>query len=115
TEIAPLDLERFEATGLFVERARARLPDFVPTEADSAAIAAICQRLDGLPLAIELAAARVTGMSCAQLASRLDDALPLLTVGRRAAPLRQQTLRATLDWSHNLLSPAEQVVFRRLA
>jgi predicted ATPase/DNA-binding XRE family transcriptional regulator len=115
TAVAALDLERFEATRLFVERAGARLPDFVPTDADSAAIAAICQRLDGLPLAIELAAARVTVMSCAQLASRLDNALGLLTVGRRAAPPRQQTLRATLDWSHNLLPSAEQAVFRRLA
>jgi non-specific serine/threonine protein kinase len=109
------DLERFEASRLFVERARARRPDFAPTDAEPAAIVAICQRLDGLPLAIELAAARVVALSCTQLAARLDEALPLLTTGARTAPARQQTLRTTIDWSHALLTPAEQVVFRQLA
>jgi predicted ATPase/DNA-binding CsgD family transcriptional regulator len=113
--LTPVDLERFEATRLFVERVLDRLPQFVPSPADSAAIAAICQRLDGMPLAIELAAARVIVMGCSQLASRLDHALPLLIGGQRAAPPRQQTLRATLDWSHNLLSTEEQAVFRRVA
>jgi non-specific serine/threonine protein kinase len=113
--VAPVDLERFEATRLFVERGRARQPDFVPSQVDASAIVAICQRLDGLPLAIELAAARLPVLSCAQLAARLDDALPLLTTGTRTAPARQQTLRATVDWSHALLTPEERVVFRRLA
>jgi non-specific serine/threonine protein kinase len=113
--VVRVDLEGFEATRLFVERARARRPNFVPTDAEAAAIAAICQRLDGLPLAIELAAARVAVLSCAQLAERLDEALPLLTTGMRTAPARHQALRATVDWSHVLLTPAEQAVFRRLA
>jgi predicted ATPase/DNA-binding CsgD family transcriptional regulator len=112
---AQSDLERFEATRLFVERVRARRPDFAPTGVDASAIAAICQRLDGLPLAIELAAARLEVLSCAELAERLDDALPLLTTGMRTAPARHQTLRATVDWSHALLTAAEQVMFRRLA
>jgi predicted ATPase/DNA-binding CsgD family transcriptional regulator/transcriptional regulator with XRE-family HTH domain len=115
SNVAQVDLERFEATRLLVERARARHPDFVPSAADMSAIVSICQRLDGLPLAIELAAARLTALSCAQLATRLDEALPLLTTGVRTAPARQRTLRATVDWSHALLTPAEQVVFRRLA
>jgi non-specific serine/threonine protein kinase len=115
SDASQADLERFEATRLFVERAHARYPDFVPSAADRSAIVAICQLLDGLPLAIELAAARIVVLSCAQLAARLDEALPLLTTGVRTAPARQQTLRATVDWSHALLTPAEQVVFRRLA
>jgi non-specific serine/threonine protein kinase len=115
SNFAPVDLERFEATRLFVERARARQPDFDPSDMDAAAIVAICQRLDGLPLAIELAAARLAVLSCTQLATRLDRALPLLITGVRTAPARQQTLRATIDWSHALLTPAEAVVFRRLA
>ena len=114
SDVARVDLERFEATRLFVERARARRPDFVPSEADASAIVAICRRLDGLPLAIELAAARLVVLTCAQLAARFDEALPLLTTGVRTAPARQQTLRATLDWSHALLT-AERAVFRRLA
>jgi non-specific serine/threonine protein kinase len=108
-------LERFEATRLFVERARGRQPDFAPSDVDASAIVSICQRLDGLPLAIELAAARLTALSCAQIATRLDEALALLTTGVRTAPARHQTLRATVDWSHALLTPAEQVVFRHLA
>jgi predicted ATPase/DNA-binding CsgD family transcriptional regulator/DNA-binding XRE family transcriptional regulator len=113
--VGQVDLERFEATRLFVERARARQPDLAPSDADASAIAAISQRLDGLPLAIELAAARLTVLTCAQLAARLDEALRLLTTGVRTAPARQRTLRATVDWSHGLLSPAERLVFRRLA
>ena len=115
SDVAQVDLQRFEAPRLFVERARARRPDFVPSEADASAIVAICRRFDGLPLAIELAAARLVVLTCTQLAARLDEALPLLTTGVRNAPVRQQTLRATLDWSHELLTPAERVAFRRLA
>jgi non-specific serine/threonine protein kinase len=115
SDVAQVDLEQFEATRLFVERARARLPDFVPSDADAAAIVAICQRLDGLPLAIELAATRVVVLTCAQIAARLSEALPLLTTGAHTAPVRQQTLRATIDWSYQLLKPAERVIFRRLA
>jgi non-specific serine/threonine protein kinase len=115
SNVAKIDLERFEATRLFVERARARQPDFVASDVDVSAIVSTCQRLDGLPLAIELAAARLTALSCAQIATRLDEALPLLTTGVRTAPARHQTLRATVDWSHALLTPAEQRVFRRLS
>ena len=78
-------------------------------------VAGICARLEGLPLALELAAARVSALSLPQILERLDDSFRLLVGGSRSAPSRQQTLRATLDWSHGLLSVAEQAVFRRLA
>jgi non-specific serine/threonine protein kinase len=115
SNLTQVDLDQFEATLLFLERGRSRQPDFVPSNVDTSAIVTICQRLDGLPLAIELAAARLSVLSCAQLAARLDDALPLLTGGVRTAPARHQTLHATIDWSHELLTPAERVAFRRLA
>src|SRR5262249_29149648 len=82
---------------------------------DISTVAAICARLDGLPLAVELAAARVRTLGLAQLLERLDDSFRLLVGGSRGAPRRQQTLRATLDWRHDLLSPVEQVLFRRLS
>ena len=78
-------------------------------------MASICQRLDGLPLAIELAAARMRMLSSAQLAERLDDIFAVLVGGARSAPPRHQALRATLDWSHDLLGADERAVFRRLA
>ncbi len=103
-----------EAVALFVQRARARSASFTLTDTNAAAVAAICCRLDGLPLAIELAAAQTEALSPAQLAARLDGALHLLAAGPRTTP-RQQTLRATLDWSYALLTPEEQIVFGRLS
>jgi predicted ATPase/DNA-binding CsgD family transcriptional regulator len=103
------------AIRLFVERAQAARADFVLTEAIAPPVADICRRLDGLPLAIELAAARVTHLPLPALATRLDRPLPLLTGGARDLPDRQRTMRDAIAWSHDLLSPEEQVLFRRLA
>jgi predicted ATPase len=100
---------------LFVARARDADPHFSLDSRAAAAIAAICRRLDGMPLAIELAAARTASLGLEGLASRLDDRFRLLTGGRRTALPRQQTLRATLDWSYELLSEPERAVLRRLA
>jgi predicted ATPase/DNA-binding CsgD family transcriptional regulator len=111
---APEVLLRAPAVQLFVERAQATLPDFDPT-ARAAAIGGICRRLDGLPLAIELAAARTAALGVDQILARLDDSIGLLVGGSRSAPTRQQTLRATLAWSYELLSDPERAVFRRLA
>ena len=104
-----------EAGRLFVERARAACPGFAVTPETAPAIAEICARLDGLPLAIELAAARTRLFSPPQLLARLERRLTLLTGGARNLPERQQTLRNALNWSHRLLSPAEQRFFARLA
>jgi predicted ATPase/DNA-binding SARP family transcriptional activator len=103
------------ACELFSTRARELDPRFAPDAADHQAIAQICSRLDGLPLAIELAAARTNLLTPPQLLARLDPRLPLLTGRVRDLPARQQTLRATVAWSHELLSDAEQQLFRRLA
>ena len=100
-----------DAAVLFIERARAIAPQFQPT----AAVDEICRRLDGLPLAIELAAARVALLDLDELVARLDRRLPLLGSRSRDAPTRQRTLRATIDWSHDLLETEEQLLFRRLA
>ena len=104
-----------EACALFITRARAAQHDFVVTPANVPAIAAICTRLDGLPLAIELAAARSKVLPPADLLRRLAPRLPLLTGGSRDLPARQQTIRGTIDWSYDLLALPEQVLFRRLA
>ena len=104
-----------EAIQLFVERAQATLPSFTLTAANSAAVAEICRRLDGIPLAIELAAARVRVLSPEQIAKRLDDAFRLLSGGSRTALPRHRTLRATMEWSFALLGTREQVLLRRLA
>ncbi|HEX5829987.1 MAG TPA: hypothetical protein VFY16_03330, partial [Gemmatimonadaceae bacterium] len=104
-----------EAVQLFVDRAQAALPSFSPASDDDATIAEICRRLDGIPLAIELAAARVRVLSPEQIASRLDDAFRLLTAGSRTALPRHRTLRATMEWSFALLGAREQVLLRRLA
>src|SRR6266446_5506170 len=106
---------RYAAVRLFVARARAAEPQFSADEGAAAAIAAICRRLDGIPLAIELAAARTNALGVEDLAARLDDCFHLLTGGRRTALPRHQTLRATLDWSYQLLPEPERVVLRRLA
>jgi len=103
------------AVRLFDERARAVAPSFRVTEANAGAVAEICRRLDGLPLAIELAAARVTALTPAQIAERLDDCFRLLGRARHAAVPRQETLRATIDWSHALLDPAQREVLARLS
>ena len=110
--VAPLPDD--EAGTLFVERARANRPDFRPHPHDLPAIADICRRLDGLPLGIELAAARMRAMSAPEIARRLDTGR-LLDGGARTAPARQQSLAATIDWSFRLLSTAEQQLFTRLS
>jgi predicted ATPase/DNA-binding SARP family transcriptional activator len=108
-------LQGSEAVRLFVSCAATALPGFELTEANAAAVAQLCRRLDGVALALELAAARVRALRVEQIAARLDDAFHLLTGGSRTALPRQQTLRATMDWSHALLSDAERACFRRLA
>jgi predicted ATPase/class 3 adenylate cyclase len=109
------DLATNEAVELFVERARAARSDFVLSDANAPAIAAICRRLDGLPLAIELAAARINLLSPDQIVARLDHRLTLLATSRRDLPDRQRTLRGAIDWSYDLLSGPEQAFFRRLS
>ena len=109
------ELSRNAAVTLFMERAMAVNSGFTITEDNARDVAEICARLDGLPLAIELAAARIKVLSPAAMLARLDNTLDLLTSGYRDLPLRQQTLRKTIDWSHSLLSAAEQMLFRRLA
>ena len=91
------------------------LPPFALTESNAPAVAQICKRLDGIPLAIELAAARVKVLSAEQIVARLDDRFRLLTGGSRTALPRHQTLHALIDWSYELLSDAERVLFRRLS
>jgi predicted ATPase/class 3 adenylate cyclase/DNA-binding CsgD family transcriptional regulator len=104
-----------EALDLFADRARRARPDFTVTDDNAAVVAEICTRLDGLPLAIELAAARVRALSLAEILDSLHDRFRLLTGGARTAVRRQQTLRASVDWSHALLTEPERVLFRRLA
>jgi predicted ATPase len=108
-------LMRYEAIVLFVERAQAIRPDFRLTDENAAAVAEICRRLDGLPLAIELATARIGLFSPAALRERLGSRLTLLRSGARDLPERQQTLRATIDWSYQLLDPGEQRLFELLS
>jgi predicted ATPase len=110
-EYAVPPLEHDEGVGFFLARAKAVRPEF---EADEA-VSAICRRLDELPLALELAAARVKALSTAQILERLEQRLPLLTGGARDLPERQRTLRATIEWSYELLTPEEQRLFARLA
>ncbi|HEY3058096.1 MAG TPA: helix-turn-helix domain-containing protein [Chloroflexota bacterium] len=108
-------LQATPAVRLFAERAQAAAPDFALDAGTAPAVAAICRRLDGMPLAIELATARLTLLRPEALLQRLGRRLPLLTGGVADLPERQQTLRRTLAWSHDLLGPADQVLFRRLA
>jgi predicted ATPase/class 3 adenylate cyclase/DNA-binding CsgD family transcriptional regulator len=104
-----------EALELFTDRARHARPDFTLTDGNAAAVGEICTRLDGVPLAIELAAARVRALSLAEILEGLHDRFRLLTGGARTAVRRQQTLRASVDWSHALLTEPERVLLRRLA
>jgi predicted ATPase/class 3 adenylate cyclase len=108
------DADRSEAVRLFVARAQAAHPNFEIDTDNVASVTEICRRLDGIPLAIELAASRVTHLSAQQIAERLDDMFRLLTGGRRRVQ-RQQTLQASLDWSYDLLAESERVLLRRLA
>jgi predicted ATPase len=110
-----LQLAECDAVRLFVDRARAALPSFVLDARNARAIVAICRRLEGLPLAIELAAARVRVLHPQQIGERLDDAFRLLTSGTRSALPRHRTLRGVIEWSHALLTPDEQRMFARLA
>ena len=107
-------LSQYDAVTLFIQRAVAVQPDFLVTNETAPAVAEICARLDGLPLAIELAAARIALLPPRELLGRLSSRLRLLTGGPRDAPARQRTLRATLEWSHALLTPEEQALFARL-
>jgi non-specific serine/threonine protein kinase len=115
-QLQPLTaLEQNPAVRLFVERAAAVQPQFTLTARNSGAVARVCQRLDGIPLALELAAVQVQALTADQLASRLEHGFQLLTGGSRTALPRHQTLRATLDWSYDLLSDAEKRLFNRLS
>ena len=109
------EVKRSDAARLFVERAAKAQPDFEVTEENASTIAAICNLLDGLPLALELAAARVKLMAPESLLGRLDNRLKLLTGGSRDAPARHRALRTTIDWSYDLLSPRERALFRDLS
>jgi predicted ATPase/DNA-binding CsgD family transcriptional regulator len=109
------ELEAFESVRLFVERARGRDPSFTLGPHNAVAVAEVCRRLEGIPLAIELAAARVGTLSIEQISERLEGSLELLTHGGRTAVSRQQTLRGALRWSYDLLSEPERKAFRRLS
>ena len=107
-------LNEYDAVALFVQRARAAVPTFSLTDHNAAAVARICSGLDGLPLAIELAASRLRALSVQQIAQGLSDRYGLLRRGRRSAPGRQQTLARSMEWSYNLCTPAEQQLWQRL-
>ncbi len=114
-KLSPAELIQFEAVRLFMERAAISRPGFVLTDTAAPAVLQICRALDGIPLAIELAVARLRALSVTQLAERLDDRFRLLTGGSQAALPRQQTLQATMDWSYRLLSAHEQTLLRQLS
>ena len=113
--LEPASIEAFPAVALFVQRGQETQPEFALTATNAAAVAEICRRLDGLPLALELAAARVRLLSPDELRARLESRLPLLTDGPTDLPDRLRTMRDAIAWSHDLLSPAEQALFRRVA
>jgi predicted ATPase len=114
-ELTAGELAKQEAIRLFAERAAAVRPGFAVDAGNAGAVLRLCRTLDGVPLAIELAAARVGALSVEQIAARLGDRFQLLASGDRTAPVRQQTLRAAVDWSYELLTEPEQVLLRRLA
>ena len=114
-QVSAEQLAQYEAIQLFVARAQAVRPDFRLTDDNAAAVAEICLRLDGLPLALELATARINLFSPEALRDRLDSSLQLLRSGARDMPERQQTLRATIEWSYELLEPGEQRLFELLS
>mgnify|MGYP001182131173 CR=1 FL=1 len=109
------DIAQFDAIRLFIERARATVPAFELTVDNAGAVASICRKLDGVPLAIELASARVNVLTVEQIATRLDDRFSLLTAASPVTYSQHDTLRAALDWSHNLLNAPEQILLRRLS
>jgi predicted ATPase/DNA-binding CsgD family transcriptional regulator/Tfp pilus assembly protein PilF len=113
--VTGIEAAAHEAVRLFAARAAGARPGFVLTEDNMASVVRLCRTLDGIPLGIELSAARVRALSVEQIASRLRDRFQLLDSGDRTAPLRQQTLRATVDWSYELLEEPEQILLRRLA
>src|SRR6266540_1252890 len=112
---SPSEFGEYASVALFAERARAINSDFMLTAQNATSIAQICQRLDGIPLAIELAAARIKVLSVDEIASHLTDRFSVLTSGSRTALPRHQTLRATIDWSYDLLAEPERILFRRLS
>jgi non-specific serine/threonine protein kinase len=114
-DVEPSGLRRFDAIRLFEERATVVQPEFRVTADNAAAVATVCRRLDGMPLAVELAAARIRLLTPAQIASRLDDRFRLLTGGSRTVLPRQQTLEAAIDWSYELLDKPERLLFARLS
>ncbi|MGH2615480.1 MAG: LuxR C-terminal-related transcriptional regulator [Thermomicrobiales bacterium] len=113
--LPPVEMDQFDAIQLFVERARAVLPGFAMTPDNAAVVASICQQLDGIPLAIELASARVNVLTLEQIAARLDDRFGLLGAASHLTHSHHRTLRAAIDWSYDSLSTAEQVLLRRLS
>ncbi|MEO7838962.1 MAG: tetratricopeptide repeat protein [Anaerolineales bacterium] len=116
SHLPPIELmDQYEAVKLFIDRATSAVPSFTVTNDNAPALAQVCHRLDGIPLAIELAAAKIRVLSVDQIAKRLDDRFRLLIGGSRTVLERHQTLRAAIDWSYNLLPPDEQSLFRRLA
>jgi predicted ATPase/class 3 adenylate cyclase/DNA-binding CsgD family transcriptional regulator len=116
SHLPPIEsLSQYEAVKLFIDRAASAVPTFTVTNDNAPALAQVCHRLDGIPLAIELAAAKIRVLSVEQIAKRLNDRFRLLTGGSRTAMEHHQTLRAAIDWSYNLLSPSEQVLFQRLS
>jgi predicted ATPase len=112
--VSPDDLFRFTAVALFVDRAKVIDPGFGIDKGNASVVVEICRRLDGLPLAIELAASRLRVLSPAAMLERLDRVLPMLSGGARDLPDRQRTLRDTIDWSYRLLPPAVASLFERL-
>ncbi|ATY98262.1 MULTISPECIES: BTAD domain-containing putative transcriptional regulator [Streptomyces] len=115
TGLDPDTVRQFSAVRLFEARARAAAPHFVLDRSNVEAVVSVCRRLDGIPLALEMAATRVRALGVTELAARLDDRFPLLAVGSRSAPERQRTLRSVIDWSWGLLGEQERTVLRRLA
>jgi predicted ATPase len=107
-------LSQYDAVRLFIERAQASKPDFILSNQNAAAVTEICQRLDGLPLAIELAATRIKLFAPDVLLARLGSSLQVLTGGVRDRPARQQTMRATIEWGYRLLEAGEQALFAQL-